>query len=358
MVEISQLTNPDRYCTGHIGDMPPELIAIYNNTLLPYDNIIGSIDSKGYSNNPSVVGFIGVADNLLSIYNEDKEFLQSRGITYEQISDKLQYMIEKYKQISRLIHKDEALKYEHDEKLKSLNLDLGIVTKCGFPYGNCDASKLKYVLKDVIFFEDNVSKYLILNSSSWGYQCCPFRSPKDLKRVFFGRPATGGGDDYWIYDISNCKSLSFNDLHIHMIREHGFFEGSVPYRLNPESVIDFFNLLPGINYKCKYRYVLRWKHEFVSGKHTRIPKSSDNVFEIRHIRDYNNFNPPSLDRFISYPEDVPAVAEILLFVKQQNEHDIIMLNIHDVPLHHKYSETMHEDGFKYVLKYHRDLDCI
>jgi len=355
MSNIDELTNPDKYCTGHVGDMTSELLKIYNNTLQPFDRIRNFDTTRSYSNNPSCVGFISPTDDLLTIFEKDKDLLQSKNITHDQIADKLQYIIEKYRQVSDLVRKDAGFKRQHDDKITSLDIDYNIMTKCGFPYGNCTNSRLQQVLKDIILIEHSGSQYLILNRSSWGYQCCPFRSPKDKEGVFFGRPATGGGDDYWIYDIINGKSLSFNDLHVHMIREHGFFQGSVPYRLEPEYVINFFNLCPDVDYHCKYRYVLGWKQEHISGNYHKVPSGTNNIFEIRHIKDFNDFNPPLLDRFISYPADIPSVAEVFLVVKERSLTEPINVVVHGIPLTHLCTESTHEDGFKYLLKYRREL---
>lgn len=354
MANFDKFSDPNRYCTGHIGDLPSELVTIYNNTFRPADDIAPG-DICDYSSNPSCVGFIAPTDDLLSIYTKDKEFLLSMNITYEQIADKLQHIAEKYRQISKLNWKNAMLKAQNAATVVSLNINHDIVAECGFPYGRCTTSKLQHILKEIILVEDNNVQYLMWNSCSWGYQCCPFRSPKDKNAIFFGQPATGGDNDYWIYDVVNNKSLTFNDLHIHMIREHGFFEGSVPYRLDPGSVINFFNLSSGVDYRCKYRYVLKWEQEYVNGLHCDIPVGPDNSYEINHTKSYDNFDPPSLDRFISYPKDIPSVAELRLFVKERNAKDPIDIIVHGVSLVHQSRERMHEDGFKYVLRYDREL---
>ena len=67
-----------------------------------------------------------------------------------------------------------------------------------------------------------------------------------------------GADDYWIYDLRTGQSLRFNDLHIHLIRDHGFFEGHVYHRLEPLDIIHFFDLKPCIDYAPIYLFETQW----------------------------------------------------------------------------------------------------
>ena len=46
-----------------------------------------------------------------------------------------------------------------------------------------------------------------------------------------------GAGDYLVYDILTGKYFRFSLLAIHLIRDHCFFEGNVPYRVDPETVI-------------------------------------------------------------------------------------------------------------------------
>lgn len=359
-VETSIFNDESKYCTGHIKDMSPELVSIYNRTLKPFAHIGDMSDvenSKDYMVNPSCVGFIGKDDNLLDVYNGDRVTLESLKITYKQITDKLRFIVCKYCQLIDLIYKDETVGIDNREKVRSLNLDPHIPVRNGHPYGEKGYTKLGANTDARLI--DNT--YLVTRSSSWGYQNCPFRSPKDKNGILFGRALTGGGDDYWVYDLNTKESLEFNDLHIHMIEEHGFFEGSVPYRLDPIKVINFFQIKPNIDYSPKYRLFLEWKSEPVCGRYIDLKVGSKDEFEIVHIQQYEPFDAPIIERAISYPSDLPNVSSIRLNVKEIKDvkdskgRYKIDIMVDGYRLSRRIEPRVPEEGFIFNLKYGREI---
>lgn len=48
-----------------------------------------------------------------------------------------------------------------------------------------------------------------------------------------------------VKNLKKAKEITFTDLHIHFIRDHGFYEGKgSPFRLNPEEIIEILEVSP------------------------------------------------------------------------------------------------------------------
>lgn len=49
-----------------------------------------------------------------------------------------------------------------------------------------------------------------------------------------------------VVNIPKGRKIVFTDLHIHMVRDHGFYEGlGSPFRIDPEALIDILEIRPG-----------------------------------------------------------------------------------------------------------------
>jgi hypothetical protein len=53
----------------------------------------------------------------------------------------------------------------------------------------------------------------------------------------------------------------------HLVRDHNFFEGNTPYRLNPEAAVKVLELQPGVDYTPKTEMEVLW----ISGGSTSDP---------------------------------------------------------------------------------------
>ncbi|HSW77036.1 MAG TPA: hypothetical protein VLG50_08310 [Candidatus Saccharimonadales bacterium] len=200
-------------------------------------------------------GFMSLNDNLMDIYHKDMQTLDARGITIKQIVDVLTTITEKYKRKQALIsgasindstdYQTGIEKYHYDE-LRQINRSI-LHLKCNNGYDN----SMNVHCQNPIIID---KRYLVTRIKYWGFQPCPFIVFSDT----INREDTGGGDDYWIYDLETGKTLQFNDLLIHLIGNHHFFEGNVYHRLDPNAIIDFFNLQPGVDYYSKFITVDRW----------------------------------------------------------------------------------------------------
>jgi hypothetical protein len=79
------------------------------------------------------------------------------------------------------------------------------------------------------------------------------RSQKDHLYI---RTTCGIEEQQWLFgrrsNLQTSTYLHFNDMQVHQIRIHNFFQGeSSVSRLNPEEVIEFFYLKIGKNYKTR-----------------------------------------------------------------------------------------------------------
>jgi hypothetical protein len=233
-------------CVGLVGELPPEQLVELETRLKSTHDQWGS-----------TIGFMSPNENLLDVYNTDLQLIESYGLTFKQIADRLQTLIEKYKRKLSLIshshiHFNQKIAELSKKQIENLSTEI-INMKCNSGY-ECFRKKVKYMNPLIID-----QHYVVTRISFWSSQPCPFVGGLYGKSNFLHiRDELGGGDDYWIYDLRTGQSLKFNDLQIHLIRDHGFFEGHVYHRLEPFDVITFFHLKPDIDYSPTYFYETQW----------------------------------------------------------------------------------------------------
>lgn len=92
-----------------------------------------------------------------------------------------------------------------------------------------------------LYMEIDKSNYKIEAVSYLGSQVCPFADYNTLKCnncILPNRSST----DYTITKISNNDTLKISSLMPHLYYDHRFFLGSVPYRISPHRLIEFFDI--------------------------------------------------------------------------------------------------------------------
>jgi hypothetical protein len=107
----------------------------------------------------------------------------------------------------------------------------------------------------------SVGKNLVLHGKVFKIECkkwlgcqrCAFQ-PITCEE-YFG--CEYGSSDYTITSEQG-EVFRFGTLLIHLIHDHHFFEGSVPYRVCPEKLITFFDLKPSEYFFNKYHVVPVW----------------------------------------------------------------------------------------------------
>jgi hypothetical protein len=107
---------------------------------------------------------------------------------------------------------------------------------------------------------------LRVTALSWrGLQECPYGCPHAGEDRHVLIPFNYASHDFCIEDVRGDRRIDFPGLIIHLVREHGFFEGAVSYRLEPRAAIEILGLEPGVNYAPKYASESCWRSCFSSG---------------------------------------------------------------------------------------------
>lgn len=132
----------------------------------------------GDGKHQSTTGFIGEDQGLFEVMAKDYQTLKEKNVSRFQLAEKLDYVLARYEAGHKIID----------------------------------------------------GKYEITSDKIPGIQGCPFDDS-----IF-------AGTTYTIKNLETGKTIKFSNISSHLIREHGFFEGDVEYRLNPEDVIDIFEI--------------------------------------------------------------------------------------------------------------------
>ena len=178
-----------------------------------------TIEQRMYPGKSSDSGFLQQGEKLEEVMEVDQKYLQSVSITYEQIADRLETIVGKYYRCQ----------YLHSQK----NLD--------------DVDSPAHMVEE---------KYMIGHWTYNGAQTCPFQN-EELDKAYHGFDY--GDTDITIRNINTGRSIVFNTLLLHMIRQHNFFESpKSSHRLEPGQVIELLEIKPNVDYKPAYKYYQRW----------------------------------------------------------------------------------------------------
>lgn len=212
------------------------------------DNELVTIEKKMLPGGLSESGFIKKDDSLLKIYQDDKDYLDKVGITYNQIADILEYY---YKKMVRLVY----LRHKNDNDCKN-------------------------------YYEPiEFNGYTVSNVTWMGAQTCPFQEPSD--KQYYGYEY--GSTDVTILNIKTNKSITFNTLLPHMIRCHHFFESpNVDHRVDPKEVIEFFDLKPNVDYSPVYAEEKYWSIGYSS---TQISDDTIRIIDVLKKMSLTELNP-------------------------------------------------------------------
>ena len=195
------------YAPEFLGVFKPDLLYAQHPELM--DKFTKRMQPDGWSQ----VGFLAPGQNLAEVCQKDAETLKARSITHEQIADRLEAVIMKTNFLLR------------QSKI--------------FP---CQA-----IIEDKIC----VPTYM----STHGEQECPFSDLENSHTIC----GTGSSMITIINLVSKKRLENITELHAHLIRDHHFFEGKHPYRLDPELAIDVLAIQPGVDYKIKTTSETVWQ---------------------------------------------------------------------------------------------------
>lgn len=207
------------------------------------------IHSKTFNEKLQKNNFLGPHENWKAVVARDAEVLKESGITKEQIADRLETLVRKASQ---------APDYYNPELIATFPQQLNGLQNC-------------YCHRKLV-----EEKFVIVKAVTRGYHAFPFKRPMDRYFKY-------GSTDYIIYNLSNKKLIRFGDLIIELIRDQGFFEGSVSYRLEPKDVIQTLELLPGISYNPNFQQVTYWQQRMSSNRIDPLVMSKYNFTQLDTI---------------------------------------------------------------------------
>jgi hypothetical protein len=176
---------------------------------------IAKIEARMRPRQFSVKGFLGQTEGLREVVERDDATLKKHGITHEQIADRLESLVEQAKQNEG----DDLIEGKY--KVKSLHYR-GVQTCPFYDIGDCGSDN-----RDIFITKCNTKK--------------PSGIKGMIQRVI--NPA--------LRETEEIDRIEFPGLIMHLIRDHHFFEGDTPYRLNPEDAIRVLEIKPGVDYSIK-----------------------------------------------------------------------------------------------------------
>ena len=195
------------------------------------------IDKKMHDKGFSIAMFLADNETFAQVYSKDLDTLQRYGITCKQIADRLEILVEKLRNKEDLIHQ-KIIQYSQRE-LNIINSLFPVPTNISM--GNLNKRMTKQHTEFRAIIDD---KFLMSMVPTMGVQYCPFKMERKYNPSGYIITDTcgRGSADYMVYNLKTNKFLRFSDLSIHLIRDHCFFEGNIPYRVDPEIAIEVLEL--------------------------------------------------------------------------------------------------------------------
>ena len=145
-------------------------------------------------------GFIANGQNLVDILEADQTLVANLGLTHRQVVEPLQIAFGEY--VNRMFNKER---------------EAGVFT-----------------------FEFNNQKFRVEVIATRGFQETPFFDNADMKGHWLLCTHAGGT---MTFSKEDGETLIISPLLIHLIRDYGFYEGEVPYRVSPLEIAEFFGMV-------------------------------------------------------------------------------------------------------------------
>jgi hypothetical protein len=180
-----------------VENMSEGKIEHYQKRLYPASNDYGLY---GYS---SVTGFLAEDEKLLDVVRKDLVTLKQHNLSIEMICDRLDHLI-----VTALMEINVLNQQNKNQHIKEIVIE---------------------------------KKYKVEINVSDSYQYCPFthvpHKYRPGKKTHIYDACDQNCHTYTITNLINGKTITFSGLLPHLIRDHHFFEGNVPHRLDPLKII-------------------------------------------------------------------------------------------------------------------------
>ena len=239
-------------------------------------------------------GHLSEKNNLLDVINNDINYIASKKISIEQINDILEKINMHY------IFNGNCVKVSDKKSiLKKINYNDNWVIRY------FDSKQL---------FGGTITAYKI---SYNGSENCPFsmycNCTEEQKKSY-----TLGDSDYVLINNINKRELIFSSLLIHQIKCHNFFQDNYStYRLEPNDIINFFDIKQNISYKTLYNYIPKFDY-YLTGldknliDNNQIIEDTD-TYTLAH-NNYNSWYFFSKDNFHPYEYKLDDFSKYSLYL--------------------------------------------
>ena len=220
-------------------------------------NQIAEIERRMRPGASSQGGFLANREQLAKVIARDEEACAKRGISPEQIADRLETLVGRAD--------------------RRVSLALAI--------GDQDARSMIDGFMNDEGEGVSIEGFRITGHHFRGLQECPFSD--ECERSPYACA------NYTLIQLQSSRAITFPGLIFHLIRDHHFFEGDVPYRLDPGRAIDALELRPGIDYAPIYATETCWRpSSFTSNTYEKAiqhpvfrsqlfdPEDARNVFDL------------------------------------------------------------------------------
>jgi hypothetical protein len=214
-----------------VSELPPPLVRAIERRMRP-----GRLSRNG---------FLDKTERLIDVIDSDLELLDKVGVTPEQVADRLETVVSQAFRVMDLLGRSRT----KDDKESQIHLwDTGV----------------------------RIGPWELRGTSYHGYQDCPF---VDADGVVC--PDINHADyDFSLINIRMQRFLAFPGLAIHLIREHHFFEGHVPHRVDPLLACEVLEIESGKDYSPRWTTEHVWRQCFGTGE---TPEQWRNVARDEHL---------------------------------------------------------------------------
>jgi hypothetical protein len=173
--------------------------------------------------------FLAPGERLRDVCLRDLQTLDRIGVSCDQIGDVLEGIIKK---ADRLFADKREQEYQNAREIlresaaKRARNEEAVLPRDCQPFVPASISG---VIVDQRF-------RVIGGMPSMGFQGCPFSGPNSICHK--------GRADYTIENLCTREKVKVSQLVIPLIRDHAFFEGAVPYRVDPETLCRVLDIHP------------------------------------------------------------------------------------------------------------------
>ncbi len=214
--------------------MSVSTVPSYGSCLTMTDDEVALVQERLYPKKWSGVGFLGTDEKLREVVQTDKEALESVGITFKQVADRMTSLWHRYDRVQTEAHDRRSI-----EEIMSRPVSFSYWSQPG--------------LIDGIF-------QVQIGGLTMGHQPCPFMKEKECGQ---------GNGDIRVLNTTTKEEVVFVNLLPHLVGVHHFFEGNpgactegdahTSYRTDPLRLCKVLEIEPGVDYAPAWKTERVWQ---------------------------------------------------------------------------------------------------